>query len=112
MTPSSCRLAALLTLLPLSGCVAGMAAGAASMAAREVRGAPQDVGAYLPQARAACAARAAAYGEVRIIDANQEAVDRITVWGTVTKAAARQSFECRFRTGITSFKLRAIPSPR
>lgn len=105
-------LAAALLLLPLGGCVAGMVAGAAGMAAREAQGAPQSNAAYLPQARAACTARAAAYGEVKVIDVAQEAIDRITVWGTVTAPAARQSFECRFKTQITAFKLRPLPPAR
>lgn len=89
-----------------------MAAGAAGMVAREARGAPQDVSAYLPQARAACTARAAGLGNVHVIDVAQEAVDRITVWGTVTRAGRRQSFECRFGTQITGFKLRPLPPSR
>lgn len=99
-------------LLPLSGCVAGMVAGAAGMAAREAQGSPRSNAAFLPQARAACTARAAAFGEVSVIDVAQEAIDRITVWGTVTAPAARQSFECRFKTRVTAFKLRPIPARR
>ncbi|WP_114226502.1 MULTISPECIES: hypothetical protein [Sphingomonas] len=108
--PAPRPVVAALLLLPLAGCVAGMVAGAAGMAAREAQGRPQSNAALAPQARAACTARAAPLGTVAIIDVVQDSVDRLTVWGTVTGASGRQSFECRFTTAITAFKLRPIPA--
>ena len=96
--------------LALSGCVVGMAASAASMAARSMGGTPESNEHLLPAARQACSDRAAQYGTVQVIDIQPVSLGKITMWGTVTDSAARrQSFECRFTTKVASFKLRAIP---
>ena len=92
----------------LSGCVAGMALSAASMAARSARGTPTSNEHLLPVARQACTARAAQYGTVQVIDIQPVTTGRIIMWGTVTNGVGRQSFECRFGTKITGFKLRPI----
>ena len=109
------RTAALLVIaaggLALSGCAAGLAAGALGAAARSAQGAPQSNAHLADEARAACAERAAQHGSVHIIDVQQRRVDRITVWGTVGEGAEKRSFECSYGTKIAGFKLRAI-SPR
>lgn len=92
----------------LSGCVPMMAVSAASMAADAARGRPVGNEALQPQAREACTAKAAQYGEVHVIDVEQHRVDKIIVWGTVESGGQRQSFECDFGTKITGFTLRPI----
>jgi hypothetical protein len=94
----------------LSGCVAGMALSAASMAARSARGTPVSNEHLLPVARQACTERAAQYGTVQVIDIQPVSTGKIIMWGTATNSAGRQSFECRFGTKITGFKLRPIPT--
>ena len=94
--------------LALQGCVASMAASAVGMAARSARGAPASNEHLKPQATAACSARAAQHGVVRIIDVEQRSEAKIVVWGTAGEGAARRSFECAYGTKITSFKLRTI----
>lgn len=107
------RVLAMVLLMPsLGGCVAGMAAGAVGAVARSARGEPVNNGALLPQAVAACSAQGEQYGTVKVIDAQQVKVDRITVWGTTERGGVRQSFECGFGTKVTSFKLRAIAPVR
>ncbi|HZB70358.1 MAG TPA: hypothetical protein VE403_08360 [Sphingomicrobium sp.] len=101
-----CLLAA--AVLPLGGCVAGMAASAISMAARSARGQPASNEHLKPEASAACTARASLYGAVKIIDVEQRSASKIIVWGTAGEGQDRRSFECSYRTSITSFKLRAI----
>jgi hypothetical protein len=96
--------------IALSGCVAGMVASAAGMAMRSARGTPQSNEYLQPQAQAACSARAAPYGTVKIIDVVQQSVDKIVVWGTAGEGQQRRSFECGFKTAITYFKLREIPA--
>jgi hypothetical protein len=98
--------------LSLGGCVAGLAAGAAGMAIRSAQGEPESNRHLQPAARAACTDHASRYGAVHVIDVQQASVDRIIVWGTVDNGRERRSFECRFTTRITAFKLREIRSAR
>ena len=95
----------------LGGCVAGMAASAVGVAAREARGEPQSNAHLKPAAIAACSARAAAYGTVRIIDVEQRSADRLVVWGTAGEGDSRRSFECGFGTRVSYFRMREI-APR
>jgi hypothetical protein len=94
----------------LSGCVAGMAASAASMAIRSAQGTPQSNAHLKPTAETVCTAHASQYGAVHIIDVQQFSPSKIIVWGTVDNSKAKQSFECGFTTKMSSFKLRPIPS--
>jgi hypothetical protein len=100
------------TSLALSGCVAGMAASAVGMAAHSAHGTPRGNAELAPLARQECSAQAARHGTVHIIDVEQSSAARIVVWGTVTAGSIRQSFECRFGTAVTSFKLRPIAAAR
>jgi hypothetical protein len=97
--------------LALGGCVAGMAAGAISAAARSSQKGKDvyqnDEGLKLAAA-AACRAQAAPYGEVALIDIEQRGATKATVWGTVTAATGRQSFECRYDRKVVAFKLRKL----
>jgi hypothetical protein len=92
----------------LAGCLPMMAVSAASMAAKGAAGSPVSNADLQPQARDACTARAAPYGEVHVIDVEQHRVNQIIVWGTVGEGASKRSFECDFSTRITNFTLRAI----
>ena len=92
----------------LGGCLAGMAAGAVGMAARSAQGEPASNEHLQPTARQACSDHAAQYGTVHIIDVQQRARSKITVWGTVDNGQERRSFECGYGTKITAFKLRGI----
>ncbi len=94
--------------LPLGGCVASMAATAASMAIQRAQPKPQSNAHLKPTAIQACTARAAQYGAVHIIDVEQRSAGRMIVWGTVTDAKERRSFQCHFTSAIADFKLRAI----
>ncbi len=94
--------------LALGGCVAGMAASAIGMAARNAQGQPASNEHLKPVASAACTARASQYGTVKIIDVEQRSASKIIVWGTAGDGKQRQSFECSFGTRITGFKLRPI----
>jgi hypothetical protein len=96
------------SVLPLGGCVAGMAASAIGMAARSAQGDAANNEHLKPEAAAACTARASPYGAVRIIDVEQRSASKIIVWGTVDDGKERHSFECSYGTRITGFKLRAI----
>lgn len=97
-------------MLPLGGCVAGMAAGAIGMAVRGSEG-PSNL--HLgPAAEQACSAHAAQFGAVHVIDVEQRTTSRIVVWGTVGEGPERRSFQCGFRTRITDFRLRPIAPPR
>lgn len=98
-------------ILPLGGCVAGLAASAAGMAVEGAEGHPQSNALLRPNAKAACTRQAAAYGKVHIIDVEQHTVDKIIVWGTVDDGRQRRSFECGFTTSVSSFKLREIRGP-
>ena len=107
------RSASLLALacLALSGCAAGIAAGALGAAARSTQG---DPNAYhnnesLKLAAAqACRARAASSGDVQIIDLEQRGARKVVVWGTATGTAGRQSFTCTYTNRITAFRLRNL----
>ncbi len=94
--------------LPLGGCVASLAASAASMAIQSAQPKPQSNAHLKPVALEACTARARQYGAVHIIDVEQRSADRIIVWGTVEAAGQRRSFECAYGTRIDAFKLREI----
>ncbi len=110
MTP---RMVPLLLLgLPLGGCVAGIAANAAGMAIRSAQGEPQSNAHLQPTARSACGDYAARFGAAHIIDVEQRSASRMIVWGTVTSATERRSFQCTFTDRIKGFKLRAIRAPR
>lgn len=98
----------LLSVLPLGGCAAGIAASAVGMAVRGAQGEPQSNRHLQPVARQLCSAYAAQYGAVHIIDVEQRSAGKIVVWGTVTDAKERRSFECAFTDKITAFKLREI----
>lgn len=99
-------------LLSLGGCAAGMAMSAAGMAARAARGTPQSNEHLQPAAVTDCSARAAPYGAVHIIDAEQRSASKIIVWGTVDDGVQKRSFECAYGTKITGFKLRPIRAQR
>ncbi len=98
----------LLLAFPLGGCAAGIAASAAGMAIRSAKGEPQGNQHLQPTARSVCSAHAAQLGAVRIIDIEQRSPGKIIVWGTVTDATQRRSFECAFTDRITGFKLQVI----
>ena len=99
----------LLTGIPtLGGCVAGMAVGAASMAASAAKGHPQSNEMLQPTARAQCSAEAEKYGAVHVIDVQQSSINKIIVWGTVDDGKEKQSFQCDYGTKVTGFKLRPI----
>ena len=98
--------------LALGGCVAGMVASAAGMAAQGARGQPRSNANLQPEARAACESNAAQYGAVRIIDVEQHSISKIIVWGTVGDGKQRRSFQCDFGTKVTGFKLRQITPSR
>lgn len=92
----------------LSGCVAGLVASAAGMAVQAGQERPQSNAHLQPHAKAACTKHAGQHGTVHIIDVVQRSVDTIVVWGTADDGNKRRSFECRFKTAITFFKLRDI----
>jgi hypothetical protein len=94
--------------LALGGCVAGMAVGAAGMAAQGVMGHPQGNEQLQPDAANACSAAASKYGAVHVIDVEQHTASLIIVWGTVDDGKTRRSFECAFGTRVTALKLSAI----
>ena len=94
--------------LGLGGCVAGMAASALGAAVQSAQPRPQGNEALKPQAARDCTAHAAQSGTVHIIDVEQRTPSRIIVWGTVTNAGVRQSFECNYTTRIVRFQLRPI----
>lgn len=106
MTPKFVPL--LLLAFPLGGCAATIAASAAGMAIRGAQGESQSNRHLQPAARAACSAHAAQYGAVHIIDVEQRSAGKIVVWGTVTDARERRSFECAFTDRVSAFKLRSI----
>jgi hypothetical protein len=92
----------------LGGCVAQAALAAAELA-QYVPEPQRPSNAHLkPAATKACSERAAQYGAVHVIDVEQRSVGRIVVWGTVTDARERRSFECHFTSTIADFKLRQI----
>ena len=95
-------------LLPLGGCVAGMAASAVGMAAQGTRKPPVAVAESRADVIKACSDHAAQFGAVHIIDVEQPAPSRIIVWGTVGDGRQKRSFRCAYGTKILSFRLRAI----
>ena len=100
----------ILAVLPLGGCAASIAASAVGAAVRAAnqgdRADPNiDVG---PAATEACTAHASQHGAVHIIDVERRGPGKVTVWGTVTAAGHRRSFECRYDGKIDGFKLREI----
>ena len=99
----------LLATPALGGCALQAALAAAELA----QYVPQNTGpsnAHLaPTAVSACTQRAAQYGSVYILDAEQRRADRLVVWGSVTDAQQqRRTFECHFSTALVSFKLHEI----
>jgi hypothetical protein len=102
-----------LAALPLGGCAASIAAsavGAAVRAADRPDKAPkEDPG---PAARAACSARAAPYGTVKIIDVVHRSVAKVVVWGSVEGEGRKRSFQCRWDGKIVGFELKEVQGPR
>jgi hypothetical protein len=98
-----------LLALPLGGCVAGIAASAVGAAVRAADrpGAPprEDPG---PAARAACSARAAPYGTVRIIDTVYRSPAKLVVWGSVEAEGRKRSFRCNWDGKIVGFEVKEI----
>ncbi len=98
-----------LAALPLGGCAASIAAsavGAAVRAADKPDKAPaEDPG---PVARAACAAHAAQYGNVKIIDVVYKSVAKVVVWGSVEGEGRKRSFQCRWDGKIVGFEVKEI----
>jgi hypothetical protein len=92
----------------LGGCVASLAASAISAAVRSAQPEPANNEHLKPVASQACGAHASQYGIVHIIDVVQRSPSKIVVWGTATKGADRQSFECTYTTKIVGFRLRPI----
>lgn len=98
--------------LSLGGCVAGLAMSAVGAAVRAATPEPVVVTEdRRPAARAACEAQAAQHGSVHLIDAEQRADGRVTVWGRVEHGSQRRAFECRFDQAVTGFRLREIRQP-
>ncbi len=99
----------LMSSFALGGCIASVAASAvgAAVNASQPRETNEDL---RGPAVAACTARAIEHGEVHIIDAEQKRGGRVTVWGTVTQAAQRQAFECRYNGQVSVFDLRVLPA--
>jgi hypothetical protein len=95
--------------LPLSGCAASLAASAVGAAVRAAdrpdRAPREDPG---PAARAACTARAAPYGTVKIIDVVYRSVAKVVVWGSVEGQGAKRSFQCRWDGKIVGFELKEV----
>lgn len=95
----------------LGGCVASVAAGALGAAVRSGQkgdGTFQADEAVKLAAASACRAQAGQYGDVHVIDIEPRSATKVTVWGTVTSATERRSFECRYDRKVVSFKLRNI----
>jgi len=92
-----------------SGCAASLAASAIGAAVRAATPDRPEVTYDLREtASAACRARAARDGEVRIIDSEQRSDGRVTVWGIVQDARQRRSFECTYDRRVVAFELRPI----
>ena len=104
-----------LTLLPaaamlLSGCVAGMVAGAASMAAGRGRSGQKPNKEFMQAAaQQACATHASQYGAVRITGITQKESGEIIVTGTIAEPTGKNSFECNFVTEVTGFTVQPVP---
>jgi hypothetical protein len=99
--------------VPLGGCVASLAVGAVGAAVRAADrpGAPpkEDPG---PAARAACTARASAYGDVRIIDTVYRSAGKLVIFGSVSREGQRRAFQCRWNGKIVGFDLRGVEPRR
>ncbi len=95
--------------VPLGGCAASIAASAVGAAVRAAdrpdRAPKEDPG---PAARAACTARAAQYGNVKIIDIVYKSVAKVTVWGSVEGEGRKRSFQCRWDGKIVGFELKEV----
>jgi len=102
-----------LAALPLGGCAAGLAVsavGAAVRAADRPDAPPkEDPG---PAARAACTARAAQYGDARVIDTVYRSAAKLVVWGSVEGEGRRRSFQCRWDGKIVGFELKEVEGRR
>ncbi len=102
-----------LAALPLGGCAAGLAASAVGAAVRAADGPEkvptEDPG---PAARAACGARAAQYGTVRIIDTVYKSPARLVVWGSAEAEGRKRSFQCRWDGKIVGFEVNEIEARR
>lgn len=97
-----------LAAVPLGGCVASIAASAASMAIRSAQPKPVSNAHLKPVAVQACSDQAAPHGTVHVIDVEQRATGRMIVWGTATRGDRRLSFECHFTDVVAAFKLRTV----
>jgi hypothetical protein len=95
--------------LLLSGCVAGMVAGAVGMAADGGRGKPRNDEFMQAAARQACTAHAQQYGAVEVIGLKLLKDGEIVVSGSVSDSGGKNWFECSFVTEITGFALRRTP---
>ncbi len=99
--------------LPLGGCAASIAASAVGVAVRAAdtpdKPPREDPG---PAARAACSARAAPYGTVRIIDTVYKSPAKLVVWGAVEGEGGRRSFQCRYDGKVVGFELKEIERRR
>ena len=95
--------------LPLGGCAASIAASAVGAAVRAAdrpdRAPREDPG---PAARAACSARAAPHGTVKIIDAVYKGGSKVVVWGAVEGEGGKRSFQCRWDGKIVGFELKEV----
>jgi hypothetical protein len=99
--------------LPLGGCAASIAAsavGAAVRAADRPDKAPKENPG--PVARAACTARAAPYGTVKIIDVVYKSVAKVVVWGSVEAEGRKRSFQCRWDGKIVGFEIKEVEGRR
>ncbi|HET9335248.1 MAG TPA: hypothetical protein VFO12_02440 [Sphingomicrobium sp.] len=104
-----CLLLLPVAALALSGCVAGMVAGAVGMAADGGgRGKPRNSEFMQAAARQACSAHASQYGTVQVVGVKQQDDGEIVVSGTVADASGRNSFDCSFVTEITGFSLQPV----
>ncbi|HEY0131134.1 MAG TPA: hypothetical protein VGB57_06995 [Allosphingosinicella sp.] len=99
--------------LPLGGCAAGLAASAVGAAVRAAdrpdRAPREDPG---PAARAACSARAAQYGTVRIIDTVYRSPAKLVVWGSVEGEGRKRSLQCRWDGKIVGFEVKEVEERR
>ena len=96
--------------LPLGGCVASLAVGAAGAAVRAATPERADVTEdRRPAALAACQARAGVPERTHVIDVEQRANGHVIVWGTIQDEKGRRAFECRYDGKIVGFTLRALP---
>ena len=98
----------LLAAPALGGCALQAAMLAADLAP-EIRGPLGPNNEHLkPTAVDVCTRQAARHGSVYIVDVEQRRSDRIIVWGSVTNAQQRRTFECHFTTRLSRFTLGEI----